>query len=182
MSIRRTGLLAFVILVLAPGAASATGHYADLSGGGGGASGSKLWLFHSTFAWTIPTVTHPRRVSLVLSDFSVYHGSENGVEQTVVGYMAGGRVTFALGTDHDSPRRRVELSPHALIGVTHTNGGSSVTSGAVGGALDVVLGSHLSNEGGLGLRFLGDYVIRKGESHNLARFSAEVVYQFGHHH
>src|SRR6476646_296997 len=107
MSIRRTGLLVLVILLQVPAAASATGHYLDFSGGGGGEFGSSFWLFHSTVAWPVPTATHPERFSVVLSDFSIAHGTENSVEQTLVGYMAGGRLTFAMHTDQEKGHRRI---------------------------------------------------------------------------
>ena len=182
MSFRRTGLLVLAIVLQVPAPASATGHDADLSGGGGGAFGSKFWLFHSTLAWPVPTAKHPERFSVVLSDFSVSHGKENGVEQTLVGYMAGGRLTFAMHTDQEKGHKRIELSPHALVGVSHTNGGDNHASFAVGGAVDVLLGPHLSSEGGWGVRILSDYVVRKGDAHNMTRVSGELVYQFGRRH
>jgi hypothetical protein len=177
MSIRRTGLLVLVILLQVPAAASATGHDADLSGGGGGAFGSKFWFVHSILAWPVPTKKHPERFSVVLSDFSYYnHAKKEG--DNLFGYMAGGRLTFAMHTDQEKGHKRIELSPHALAGVTHTMGGGTAASFAFGGAMDVLLGPHLSSEHGWGVRVLYDYLVQKGDPHNMQRVSGEVVYQF----
>lgn|SRR5262249_15319289 len=175
MSIRRTGLLVLVIVLLAPAAAFATGHNADLSGGGGGASGSKFWGFHEVIAKTCP-----QRKLAVLGDLSIYKGSENGIEQTLIGWMGGVRWTFALGPEKRDTNPRVTVSPHALVGAFHTNGAAGVFSFAAGGAVDFMLGNHASNEAGWGARFMTDYVVRHGDAHNLTRFSFDAVYQFGH--
>ena len=114
-----------------------------------------------------------------MADFSLYHGSEDGRHQTLIGSMAGGRWTLARKTVGD---QRVLTSLHGLLGTMHTKGGNTDFASAVGGAVDVMLGVHTSSEAGLGVRFAADYVVRHGAAHNLARVSAELVWQFGKHH
>jgi len=181
MSIRRTGLLVLVIVLLAPAAAFATGHNADLSLGGGGASGSTLGLFHSTLALPCSKPGPPKNLSIVVSDFSVYNGSENGTDQTLIGYLGGARWTILPMPGNDTSRKFTP-SAHFLLGVTKIKGGGKDFSVAAGGALDVMLGQHNSSEAGMGVRFLVDYLVRTGDAHNLTRFSAEGFYQWGHRH
>ncbi len=181
MSIRRTGLLLLAIVALAPRGVSASGHDADLSLGGCCAFGSKLGLFHSTVAWTIPTAERPRRFAWVLSDFTAYKGKEDSGHHTLFGYMTGGRVTFAMHTDQQDGHKKIELSAHGLIGATHTKGGHTVRSGAVGGAVDYLIGKHLSTEGGCSVRGLVDYVMRNGDE-KMWRVSGEFVVQVARKH
>ena len=177
MSIRRTGLLLLSVL-LVPGAAHATGHNADGSGGFSGAAGSKFWGFHSIVAAPLHKPANPRNLSL-LFDFSVYDGSENGSDQKLYGYLGGLRWTFG---DQKNTPRKVMASVHTLIGTMHTAGGGSPTSYATGGAVDVMLGAPTMSEAGWGVRFLADYVTRQGAAHNLTRVSVELVKRWGHHH
>ena len=180
MNSRRTGLLLLTALLL-PAAAHATGHNADLSGGFSRASGSTLWGVHSVVATPIriSKPKDPKNFSLVWADFSLYHGSEDGRDQTLIGTMGGGRWTLARQTERD---RKVQPSVHGLLGAMHTKGGDTDLAFAAGGAVDVMLGAHQPSEAGWGVRFMADYVVRHGDAHNLARVSAQMVWQFGKRH
>jgi hypothetical protein len=133
----------------------------------------------------MPKPNSPKNLS-VLADFSVYHGSEGGSDQTLIGTMFGGRWTFAPRPEHGAPyvetTQKVLPSVHGLLGSIHTKGGDTVPALAVGGAVDIMLGGHLSSRAGLGLRFMADYVVRHGDAHNLARVSADLVWQFAKRH
>jgi hypothetical protein len=183
MSIRRTGLLAVVIVLQMPAAASATGHNADISGGFSAASGSWFKGFHETFGKTIP----PDRRLSVLADLSIYKGSENDTDQTLIGWMGGAGWTIGLKSGRQalgpkSYNYAITATPRVLAGGFHTNGGSPVFSAGFGGAVDFVLGAHPSSEPGWGVRGAYDYIVRRGDAHNLHRYSVEAVYRFAHQH
>jgi hypothetical protein len=170
--------------LLLPAAAHATGHNADWSGGFSRASGSTLWGVHSVFAGTMPKPNNPKNLSL-LADFSLYHGSEDGRDQTLIGTMGGGRWTFAPrphGGKQVETNQKVLPSVHALLGFMKTKGGDTDIASAVGGAVDIMLGDHRSSEAGLGVRVMVDYVVRHGDAHNLTRASVEMVWQFAKRH
>lgn len=152
----------------------------DLSGGYSGASGSSFRGVHSILAGTRPHAKgapeDPKNLSVLL-DVSVYSGSENGEDQKLFGTMAGGRWTFAK-----DPDQMATVSVHSLIGAMHTGGGPTVLSFATGGSVDLMMGSSNSSKAGWGVRFLVDYVTRKGDAHNLTRASVELVKRWGYHH
>jgi hypothetical protein len=134
------------------------------------------------FAKTVPIRNHGRVLSFV-GDLSWYKGSENGIDQTVLGWMGGARWTFGLGTVRTPMKGvtgHVMLSPHALVGAFYTNGKDGVLAGAVGGSVDVLIGTHGSSEPGWGVRLSSDYVARHGPTPNLVRYSLEGVYRFAH--
>ncbi len=180
MSIRRTGLLLLAIVALTPGAASATGHNADLSGDGTLALGSRLWGFHEMFAKTLP-VPKPYRDLSVVADLSIYRGSENNTPQTLIGWMGGARYTLGGATLRPvkNVNARVTLSPYGLLGAFHPNGHKGAASAAIGGALDVVAGKNSSSEPGWGFRASVDRVFRNGAP-DVTRISLGTVYRFGH--
>jgi hypothetical protein len=164
-----------MIVLLVPAAAHATGHNMEWSGGFSGASGSSFWGAHSIFGKPLPNPGGPKDFG-VLVDVSVYHGSEDGEDQTLFGTMFGGRLTLAKDKD-----QMATVSAHGLAGAMHTAGGATVGSFAVGGAVDLMMGSHNSSEAGWGVRFIADYVVRSGSTPNLKRVSVELVKRWGHY-
>ena len=166
-------LAAFLMLV-APAAAHADDHRADISGAISYAKGSKLLGVHEAYAQTIPG----REQWSVVGDFAVYFGSDDGRQITKVTYMVGPRLS--LGTQ--SPHHKVV--PYALIGGIYNNddlGGATDGAIALGAGWEYIQKPAVTGASshGLGFRAQADYVINLGDRDSFPRLSAGLIYRFG---
>jgi len=165
--------LAAFLMLMAPAAAHADDHRADISGAFSYAKGSKLLGMHQAFAHTLPD----REQWSVVGDFAVYFGSDEGRQITRATYMVGPRLTLSTQSPHH------KVLPYALFGGIYNNddlGGTTDGAIAFGAGWEYIQKPAVqgASSHGLGFRAQADYVINLGDRDSFPRLSAGLVYRF----
>ena len=186
MRLRRSWLVLVVLLVV-PAGARADDHRMDFAFAPSFKRGSSLFGFHGAITLTAlsPTVASQppdiarRNFSLVPLDFSIHTGDDDDDDddedndKREITFMGGVKYTFTW-REHQGGMPYMQI----LAGGIHTkinDVGDLEPALAIGAGWENIFGRGPNNEGKVGVRFQGDYIVHGGQIS--PRLSAGVVWR-----
>jgi len=167
-----------LVSLLVPTVARADDHRMDLYGGGsGGTGGSRLFGFHESLAWV--GTPKMKRLSIVLSDFSVQFGKDDSTRVTQVIWATGVRYTgFKYDHKHKPFAQLLVGTVYSNDGLPDANDGATI----VGFGYEFVpTPSDEDPKKAFAVRVQADRVFRGGAREDFWRYSVGLMYRFGQH-